>query len=151
MRYCTKCGKVINYDSSICVDCVAKAKMESENNVRAAYTPAYPSVPVARVNHAVSVTQTSDTKMDGFGMALTSTILASVAFFFSMLMIGFSISAMLGFLILFINPPIVISLIFGIKSITLYNKYSENKPVPTLVLGIVGVSLSGMALLFSIL
>lgn len=151
MRYCTNCGKVINYDSSICVDCVAKAKKEAENNVRAAYTPAYPTVPVAQVNQPMPAPQTSDTKMDGFGMALTSTILASVAFFFSMLMIGLSISEMLGILIFFINPPVVISLIFGIKSITLYNKYSENKPVPALVLGIVGVSLSGMALLLSIL
>ncbi len=114
-----------------------------------------PVVAAPVVNPAVVADPTN--KMFGFGKALTSTILSFFAIIFSGIALGFSA---VGFgmgaigLVLFYPGAIamsVISLIFGIKSITTFKARSKAgcaKPIATLVLGINGVACAALAFLY---
>lgn len=97
----------------------------------------------------------ADNKMFGFGKALTSTLLGFFGFIFSI--ICFASSAVGGGIIgfIFFYPAAltmaIISLIFGIKSISTFKARGRAccaKPIATLILGIVGVVLASLAFLY---
>ena len=158
--YCRKCGKQIDYDSEFCLDCRAEEQayiqiIESHTHTNSEAQQAAPAQKGAR--------------MFGFKRALTSTIMgfaSIVAFYVSFIFLLLflsdtteSASTVLLIIVFFIPfacigvALCIISLIFGIKSITVSRKrYKEGYPTPiaTLVLGIVGVYFSVISsLLFS--
>ena len=167
--YCRKCGKQIDYDSEFCIDCRAEeAAKQAYFKVIEAHTEssakssneAQPKQPAPAQKGA---------RMFGFKRALTSTIMgfaSIVAFYVSFIFLLLFLSdttesaSTVFFIIVFFIPfacigvaLCIISLIFGIKSITVSRKrYKEGYPTPiaTLILGIVGTYLSVISsLLFS--
>ena len=160
MGYCNKCGKEINYDSVVCVECVAKAKAEAENVRRDTYGEQlrmpphmdFPFPPMWQMCEPNAQKAEESGKKNGFGMALSAIIISVVAFVISFIALNVDdVTAIPNLVLLFVVPGIVISLIFGIKSMGRYNKTKGEKPTPTLVLGIVSVCLAGLALLFSMI
>lgn len=178
MPYCRKCGKKIENDDGYCEECrnrdlifgsyetsgqspreeePSTSGQEKEDEKEQCVVPAQvteekPDEPTGR--------------MDGFGFALTSAILGTVAL--GMLMCVFQLIllaigsgsnygaaaivtipfAVIG--IILSIPPAIIGLVFGIKSIKTFaaNKRSGRAlPIATLVLGIYGVVNTAVALL----
>ncbi len=159
--YCRKCGKYIDYDAPYCVDC---EEMDSffgaSENRRTSARPVEIETPPARP------AMTGDRK-EGFGNALAATILSGVSFFFGLIAMSFAtvvleeytygyaptlslLSIPFAFCLVAVVCGIL-GLVKGIKSIKCFKEASRAgrvKPVVTLVLGIVGVSMSGLALLY---
>ena len=127
MKYCNKCGKEI-LSGELCSDCAA-----------------------AQNNAAEDIIVAPQSRMNGFGKALTSTILSVVGFIFfyvaMLLSIASPIAAVFGFI--FSLPLVIIPMIFGIQSIKVFKRTSapDPKPVATLVLGIVGLAMSALTAL----
>ena len=162
--YCRKCGKQIDYDAHLCKECqeevINASLVEKETVVKAPEK-------VVVVQKPASV----GSRMEGFGGALTSTILGVVAFILAYVALIFLIAGFNGgyydgleggvyfsgifsvgvfFMILALVLGIV-SLVLGIKAIKRFRRQSREgkvKPIATLILGIAGVGWSGLALFF---
>ncbi|MBE6595738.1 MAG: hypothetical protein E7644_08070 [Ruminococcaceae bacterium] len=149
--YCTKCGKEMDYDATVCRECQQAETAE-------VLTPIIESIdPAPRRNP----------RMRGFGKALASAIVGFVGmycavFFYIFGMVGIGIHAESGaplgtsivstiVLELISLIPAVIALVFGIRSIKVFRATpaDQPKPIPTLVLGIVGVASAGFALFYA--
>ena len=107
--------------------------------------------------------------MDGFGRALASAILGTVAsilmlvgFYIVLFALEFAVddAGKLGLatlewsFILISVAPIVLSIVFGIKSIKTFSinkKEGKAKPIATLILGIAGLANGAIALLLAII
>lgn len=162
--YCRNCGKFIENDSDYCTDCAPKeAPVEAVSVEEPVAEPV-----VETVEDAEPVQPKKEGKvMDGFGPALTSTILGIVAFsiayvaylFFTMDGI-LSINSYGGPTILMIVMGVIFtivaialaipSLVMGIKSIKLFKSAVANnraKPIPALILGIYGTVQSASSFL----
>ena len=106
-----------------------------------AYTP-YQSQPT-----------TGNPRMNGFGKALTSTILGFFSYIFSAITLGIAEVGEPGATVLFLMMTLgmaIPSLIMGIKSIKTFTnapKQGLPRPIATLVLGIVGISFTAIAFL----
>jgi len=154
MKYCTKCGKPIEYDSTICVECVAAAKAAADNIYRPQYhephvpinLPVYVGTPAA-LEPIKDNSNVNYDKMAGFGRALTSTILAFVAFIMSVALVGEIDPEAISAWIILVLPLAILSLVFGIISIRVFTRLKNVKPIPALILGICGTSFSGFSLL----
>ncbi|MBQ9709652.1 MAG: hypothetical protein IJV67_03400 [Clostridia bacterium] len=165
--YCRKCGKQIDYDSEFCIDCRAE---EAAKQAYLKVIEAHTESSAKSSNEAQQAAPAQKgARMFGFKRALTSTIMgfaSIVAFYVSFVFLLLFLSdttesaSTVFFIIVFFIPSAcigvalcIISLIFGIKSITVSRKrYKEGFPTPiaTLVLGIVGTYLSVISsLLFS--
>ncbi len=108
-----------------------------------AYTPYTPYQPQPT---------TGNPRMNGFGKALTSTILGFVSFIFSVEAIGFAYESFAAIVLLMMTLGMAIpSLVMGIRSIKTFTgapKQGLPRPIATLVLGITGLSLAAIALFF---
>lgn len=152
--YCSKCGKKIN-EGMICAECFAREassyKSETieipethyqDNSIRTAYTT------------TVRETVPTKSRMEGFGKALTSTILSFFGFIFSyvsliLILAEVDIAISVVFL-LFSLPLTIIPFVQGVNSIRLFKETTapDPKPIPTLILGINGVFWAGLSLFF---
>ncbi len=169
--YCKKCGKFICTDDDYCSDCVPKQAPEAvpvvepthvaEPIAEPIYTPCEPAKP-----------QRQGRVMDGFGAALTSTILGIYSFSFGYVaylfmtlngvmgsifggdeVSGIAIKAVCAIYILIAVGLGIPALVMGIKSIKLFRSAVKNKrvkPIPALILGIYGTVMSGSGLLVSV-
>ena len=97
-------------------------------------------------------------RMYGFGMALTSTILAFFAFIFlfvftESIIVSGTMESFVGGVIFFGAPMAILALTFGIISIVRFKKIRKQglpSPIATLVMGIFSVSYTGIAVLYSL-
>lgn len=178
--YCRKCGKQIDYDSELCKECQEmeeffsapanefqfEEKEEVQQPQQAYYQPQQPTQPLP------------GNKKEGFGKALTSTILGVLAYFLVSIALGLLMGLAdisyadfnydrvayeaacdliqgIAIVITIIAIGLAIpSLILGIKSIKCFIKQKREgkvKPIATLILGIVGLAASGYALLFALI
>lgn len=168
--YCTKCGKQIDYDAIVCNECLEKERLENlsgdtnefrEEELKS--EPEYREVPKYQYDMteeaAPAQSGTSNPRMFGFGRALTSTILGFIGWIFSyiaLIVCAVAISeedAIAAGIVLnlFATGLSVPSLILGIKSVIGFkSRVSKGavKPIPSLILGIVGLSFSALALFF---
>lgn len=126
--YCKKCGKYIDYNASLCHECQDAEILFSKPQTME--TPVY-----------------KGSRMDGFGPALTATILSFFGFVFSyaaFMFIEMSASgAKLIILVLLALGLGIPAIVLGAKSISLFKENSSAgmvKPIPTLILGIVGLA-----------
>ena len=154
--YCSKCGKQIDYESTVCAECVAKMANNAEVTAPAAEaTPAVVTAP--EVSHVIAASPEVNTRMLGFGKALASTIISFVSIFFMVFSIAAIGSMMFGlgiFLLLATVAAVVVSIIFGIKSIKNFvvaKKAGTGVPVATLVLGINGLATAAFCALYLII
>lgn len=163
--YCIRCGKKIE-NGTVCGECIAA---EATMNTDRAPTNGLASLEnmsateIGRAEFARTAiyveeeTQPTPTKsrMAGFGMALTATILSFFGFLIAY--IGYIVGLFApegGIALAFASLPfIVLPVIFGIISIGRFKntKAPDPKPIPTLILGIEGVATASGALIFAIL
>ncbi len=159
--YCKKCGKFIYSDDDYCSDCAPKEVP--------AVTPIIEPTPVAEPIAEPVKPQRQGRVMDGFGPALTSTILSIISYAFAyvaylFLTIGNSMSAIFDdgnvtsitikvictiYILIAIGLGIP-ALVMGIKPIKLFRAAVKNKrvkPIPALILGIYGTVMSGSGLI----
>ncbi len=164
--YCRKCGKPVEGDELYCKDCQQQDLFFDE--------PAAPKVeepqqqpaqaPVQAYQQAPQQVQTDD-KRAGFGGALAATIMGSIAFFLSIFAMAFAtialeeasfgyMSGMSGATAFFclaaigLSIPSLIKGIAGIKCFIRAKREGKAKPVATLICGIVGVVMSGLAFIY---
>ena len=111
------------------------------------YEPVVTHVPQPEIPAPVQHSDLRDpnNKKFGFTRALLSTIFGGVAFI--IMLFSFVLVAVEGYILAM--PLLVISIIFGIKSIVVFKKRKNlpAKPVATLILGIVGLAISGTLIL----
>lgn len=168
--YCRKCGKQIDYDSPICKECQEElihsiSQVEPKVEVKEVVQPQQAQKP-----------QPQGSRMEGFGKALTSTILGVVSYVLVLFAFIFIVAGgaardatmydeyayssatsmfSLGIVCMMISIGLAItSLILGIKSIKCFIKQKKEgkvKPIATLILGITGVAGSGLTFFFGFL
>lgn len=178
--YCAICKKWMDGDALVCPECEALLRQRQtppapqppqptpvELQPPMPYWPApSPMSAPAHVPTPVPAPVRSHhpdplNRMFGFGKALTSTILGFVGLIIAYVGIMLlaeetayyysSYDTTSGIVALLMGLPCpIISLIFGIQSISCFKKRKDScaKNIPTLVLGIVGVVLSGLAALY---
>ena len=174
--YCTKCGKEIESGIICreCLDAERdqvikeepaaeeiKTEPETVETVELDETlwqPAYEALVVD-----APIEPVNENSMLGFGRALASTIMGFIASMFGLVAYIFAIygdsitesdpetalAVLIAVLILgvvFTLPLGIISLVMGIKSITLFKRTLGKKPVATLILGIIGTYQAASAL-----
>ena len=148
--YCNKCGKEIE-QGTLCPECAAPVQeTPAQEQPQTPYVP----VPTPAPTYTYSYTPPVNGRMLGFGKALASTIMATVGFFFAYFgMIIVIVEAELGefggsmVMLMLGTPLIVLPLIFGISSIKTFNAIKTRgvKLIPTLILGIVGLSTAAVS------
>lgn len=162
--FCTKCGKKIDYDASVCNECL-QAEGGFFNNTAQQETPVE-EIPI-QVNEpkAVNASEPQSSRKKGFVPALISTILGFIGYMVAAFATGMSsagvepglirdeevaivIAVMVAACILVAFVLSIISIILGIKSIFTFKKATP-KPIATLILGIIGAVLSVAGLLFN--
>lgn len=164
--YCMKCGKFIGTDDVYCSDCAPKEAPAAAPVVEP--TPVVEPIaePVYTYYEPVKP-QRQGRVMDGFGPALTSTILSIFSFalaYVSYLFLtiegmmdfggdieaGIAVKAVCIVYIIIALGVGIPALVMGIKSIKLFRSAVKNKrvkPIPALALGIYGTYMSGSALI----
>lgn len=162
--HCSRCGKEINYEATVCLECEAQANMNSSfyNAEPAQPTyqqPVYQQPMYQQPVYAQPMMQGgANPRMYGFGGALTSTILSVISWVFWM----FSMLGVYGMFVgggaLFIIMTVITwglctaSIVLGAISIKKFNEARRNgqpAPIATLILGISGLADGALAALFS--
>ena len=134
--FCTKCGKQIDYNSTVCNEC---ARAENSFFDASQQYNTYPQPPIVEPTPEPK----KGSRMVGFGGALTSAILGEIAAAFGIIAFLFSFVSgdLLGFCAFFVIGAIVmgiIAIVKGAKSIKVFRE-SSPKPIATLILGLVGI------------
>lgn len=145
--YCRKCGKWIDYDAATCVEC-----QKNEETLNQANDTSAPQTQPVRGNVAPAQ-EKKGSMMNGFGWALAAVIVAWFGFLITCRSLN-KLEARGWEWIVFILTQIsiglnVFSLIVGIKSVRKAQacvKEGKVRPMPTFILGIVAISISGLSL-----
>ncbi len=144
--YCSKCGKQIDYQATVCNECKA-----AEAAATGGYYYAGPTgTPVT------PVTPVQSTRMVGFGKALAGTILGFVGVYFAAFAMVFAmLSPVAGVVLNIFGLTLgILSLVFGIQSIKTFKALKNGaggSPIATLVLGIAGTVFAGFTLLIALM
>ena len=163
--YCRRCGKQIDYLAEVCLDCQREllgATIAAEESGESASPP-----PVAQITPAPAPQEAPAEKLppSRFGLALASTIIGGTCAFLNvyldiivLVIILASSSARRGIspgLIvewMFFISIAVLALVFGIVSVTHYEKHLKKygkKFVATKVLGTIGIATSSYVLFWA--
>ena len=155
---CIRCGKKIE-NGSVCAECLAQEAMRQEaqtpQNNTGGFTVTQNFVASREAYGAEAVPTQS--RMAGFGLALTGVILGFFGFIFSYIAFIFAMIeelAVVAVVLTVISLPFcILPIIFGFKSIGLFRatKAPNPKPIPGFVCGIVGLSEGAFSLLFVLL
>lgn len=160
--YCRKCGKWIDGDAQLCEDCRAEsAKAEQAYSAPKSAAPENPyyNAPAYSPAPAPAQPQTdaTDSIMYSFGKALTSTILGIVSFIFACVSYaGIAVAvtsswAMYVIMTIISLTGMIISFVFGPSSIKAFisqKNAGKKKPIPALVLGIIGTVWASISALY---
>lgn len=154
--YCRKCGKQIDYDAEICVECQENEELFTRTD-ESVVSESAPENEYVEQQSCAPEKEENGSRMFGFGLALAAVIVAQFATGFISGMFGSitEISESLAgewLIVLLVLCPIAIgmsvfTLIAGIKSVKRYANCCNQgkvKPIPTLVLGIAAIVLSGL-------
>lgn len=167
MKYCEKCKKEVEQHFNFCVYCGNSTFLTQEqfDEINKKENEQVQEIKVENIVFESKPVQTEkiNYRMVGFGKGLTSTILSFLSYFFvlfSLIFISIALEEDLDLLILgwfffIVTLGLVIpGLVLGIKSINVSREATKNnkpKPIPTLVLGIVGVVFAGLTLFFALI
>lgn len=157
--YCKNCGKKIEYDANVCYECQRDEILFGQ------------SVNAVETHKNTEPCSIKEEKIDtGIGKAIAGVILGGMGLFSSWFAFMFAMVASMSsgffgdiyavervlaivFAIIGIVPSII-GIVFGLKSIRRFIKIkneSDERPVATLVLGIVGTATGGFGTFFSFL
>lgn len=144
--FCSKCGKQIDYEATVCHECRGAEKTAESGYYYADAATYAPTEPVAPVE---------STRMVGFGRALTATILGFVAYVLSLIGLALFVLPVAGLVLSTMSLAMgIVSLVLGVQSIKTFKALKNGpggSPIATLILGIVGVVWAGFTLLFAAL
>ena len=173
--YCRNCGKYMESTDDFCMECKAAmfdkmqaqmkaqpARSAQENPfARQAQVQQPQGNPFMQSTYVPPVRQVQDPfaptgakkknpRMIGFGRALTAAILSVLGFAFATVALEFAVYSVEDAIVAYVMsmPAVVIPVIFGILSIVLAKRVkreTDKMPIPTLVLGIVGLGYGGLA------
>ena len=135
--FCTKCGKQIDYNSTVCNEC---ARAENSFFDASQQYNTYPQPPIVEPTPESK----NGSRMVGFGGALASAIIGELAFVFAFMSIAYLMTDVIvsyALFYVFIVGAFVMSifsLVLGIRAIIVFAR-SSPKPIATLVLGIGGI------------
>ena len=141
--YCSKCGKQIDYNATVCNECKS-AEMGGYYYYGAApaAAPVPPAAPVA------------STRMVGFGKALAGTIVSFIGYIFSVIGMVIAIYPAGAIVLMLLALSMgVVSLVFGVQSIKTFKALKNGpggSPIATLILGIASTAWAGFVLLFAL-
>ncbi len=153
--YCRKCGKFIDYDADICIEC----KQAEQQNIANTSIPTSPVQPIQSVQPVQPVQQVEEGSVKtGLGKGIAAVILAFFGYILAFAALGALGAAIeLGGgaeagIVLFIMAlgTSIPGFVLGLKSMLLFfseKKAGRKKPIPALILGISGVALAGIAFL----
>ncbi len=156
MYYCSRCGKKISYDSSICRECSRSASKMKRDDEDVSYfeEDSFVSEDFSDTSseYEAPVRDTS-TRMKGFPLALTGVILDVVSTIVMGIGIGlYGFFPAVGLIVLMISAIMcLVSVIGGIRSIVTFVKVKRSGgavPVATLVLGIASIGVAAIILLY---
>ena len=177
--YCSKCGKQIDYEATVCHECAAASATEAAPapQQQAYQQPAYQQPAYQQQVYQQPVYQQqayqqtyaqpavrggSNPIMYGFGGALASAILSMFAFIFCMVLSGemsyvgsyyYYFDEAYALVFTFFTWGVAIpSVVLGAASIKRFaeaKKRGQPAPIPTLILGIAGLALSALMLFIS--
>lgn len=142
--YCRKCGKKIDYDAEMCVECQENEELfvsVEETPVQPAQQPTYTYAQPA----AAPAPQDNGSRKYGLALGIAGAIVSEFAVVFAYLMIvlGLASGGMATAIFLpFALGTSIFSLVAGIKSINRYKACSNAgkvRPIPTLILGIISL------------
>ena len=160
--YCTRCGKKIDYDALICNECAAASGIAQ--SAQPAQPPVQPTAqpqpmptyqqptyqPQARPMPA-KPSKPKGSMTYGIGGGIAAAILGFISFIFFYIALAWLAAGAIGGTVLILVCLVlgIIGLIKGIGAIKDFRASSmvqSTKPIPTLVLGIVGTVLNGITL-----
>jgi hypothetical protein len=143
--YCKKCGTYIDGESELCPACKAQEDFNFDNNTTVVdNTPNY------------TEQEKYNDRRAGLKGSIISTIFGEVGFslvYIAMIVVALEPVVSLFFMLASI-PFTIIALIKGINCIKLFKRHCKegrSKPIATLVLGINGVVMAGLSLVFLLL
>ena len=150
--YCSKCGKQIDYDAPICLECTAMIAMQSREEKKQddITLPTVNPAPIRPTEQETPKTEEAPKPSRGKRTAgLVKAILANVSpyagYFIFIFALSFTFSTaiesvgVLGIGFVLFIASCVVGVIFGIQSIkrfTRARKLGDPAPIPTLILGI---------------
>ena len=161
--YCYKCGKFIETDDTLCPDCKAQEEQTCVHPAVVEYTEqqeasqeqtcqqtCQPEV----YQQVVYNPQPISLKKPSNGFGVASMVLGIVALIMSVIALANatpSYAGVVAVVYLLAQPAIIIALVNGIKAIVVFIKACKNKqpkPIAGFVMGIIGLTLMGMAMLY---
>ena len=137
--YCTRCGKEIDYNATVCNECLAKEAAEKAAKESAA-TNIFDEPDGFSTAYTAPAASGENTRMRGFGAALTGVILSFVGLMFCLL--GSEDESVFGLIIVGMGMLIASMILGGISIGKFVSTKREGLPVPiaTLVMGIAALS-----------
>ena len=179
--YCTNCGKQINYNSPVCVECAraaeAKANGGWQNGAQNgayqqggdtyenyySFEPINPDVFGAGQNTSYGTRRSGQQQpvgnsgnyyKQGLGRSIVAAVLAQLAVIFLSTFLEEEIGVLIAGILLTALPCAIIALCLGIASIKCFRvarRTGTGMPIPTLIIGIHAVANAGLALLLCLL
>lgn len=160
--YCTRCGKQIDYDAPLCLECTAEIAAEAKTKQESAQ-PEVKATPVAEpvVNPAPQPAPQPtpqpqakpDTSKEGLGKAISSLILGLCVPVLGGVALGLMLSELVGggvFFALVAAALGIVSILNGVASIKTFKNVvgqGNRAPIATLILGISGIVFAGLSLM----
>lgn len=150
--YCSKCGKFIGTDVTVCDECRQKEAAVKENESHEnqyQYANYCPPINVPPINMPQSTVKVN------LGKAIAAMILATVGFIFTYIGIFLLVEPVAAAVFAVIGlVPSILGLVFGIQSILNFKKTAYlggGKRIPVLILGILSVVDAGLSLFLAMI
>ena len=165
--YCRKCGKFIDYEAEICLECQREfLALSEEQRAKEEQTEQKSNEPNAEQNQVIvaqpiQVTNTpvKEGRTDGLAKGIVSIALSFFTFVFFMLIITTDLSYEYAYSevtskFIFLLGFAIPSIILGIKSIKQFKnnkRLGRQRPIATFILGLIGLATSAEFLLYGLL
>lgn len=151
--YCSKCGKEIDYESPVCLECTAMIAMQAReakkqsDSVTVTANPQPAVTPTAPIENAVEEIPAvkKNTRKAGLGKAIIGNALSTASAFvlyFALIVVVLGLGESGGTLTLVFLAMNIVAFIFALQSIKTFRRARKNgdpAPIATLILGINGL------------
>ena len=158
--YCSKCGKEIDYESPVCLECTAIMAMQSregkKQNDLNLPTVNPVSAPTEPMNEVEAPKKSRGKRTAGLVKAILANVLPFTGYYILIFSIAFSSLGgdSFGFSVLALLATCVVGFIFAIQSIKTFKrarKLGDPAPIPALILGINALVMVSIFVLYGLL
>ena len=166
--YCTSCGKQINYDSPVCVECARAAEARAQGGWQNgaqngayqqggantyenyySFEPINPDIFGGGAQTPYGGQQKSGSMKNGLVRAIIAAVLAQLSATFLSLFLEAELGALIAGMLLTALPAAIVALCLGVASIKCFRAArakNEVLPIPTLIIGIYATVNAALAL-----